>query len=128
MKNILKNKQIRITHFNEFLNKKLTYLSFNLKKCVLNELEHLWANKTRHGANRQKFGEFQEQVLERIVKKFVPKNLRPNKYKSLSIDPKFRTYCKNITWNAQKSMGKKITREKSWRSGLVSLSEYDYLQ
>jgi hypothetical protein len=29
--------------------------------------------------------------------------------------------------NAQKSLGKKITREKGIRTGMVSLSEYDYL-
>jgi hypothetical protein len=43
------------------------------------------------------------------------------------MDSKFATYCKAITWNAQKSLGKKITREKSIRTGMVSLSEYDYL-
>ena len=43
------------------------------------------------------------------------------------IDGKFTTYCKAITWNAQKSMGKKITREKGIRQAMVSLSEFDYL-
>jgi len=53
---------------------------------------------------------------------------RPDRFAPLSIDSKFATYCKAIVWNGQKSMGKKITREKSIRSGMVSLSEFDYLQ
>lgn len=95
---------------------------------VLQELVNLWHNRTRHGANRQKFGNFQERLLERIVRQVVPKELRPAKKQPLKIDTKFATYCKAITWNAQKSMGRKITREKSIRTGQVSLSEYDYLQ
>lgn len=94
---------------------------------VLQELVNLWHNRTRHGANRQKFGNFQERLLERIVRQGVPRELRPTKKQLLKIDVKFATYCKAITWNAQKSMGRKITREKSIRTGLVSLSEYDYL-
>ena len=62
-----------------------------------------------------------------LIKKYVPKDIRPSKTESLKIDTKFSTYCKAIVWNGQKSMGKKITREKAIRSGLVSLSEYDYL-
>ena len=91
---------------------------------VLRELVNLWHNRTRHGANRQKFGNFQERLLERIVRQVVPKNVRPAKKQPLKIDVKFATYCKAITWNAQKSMGRKITREKSIRTGQVSLSEY----
>ena len=94
---------------------------------VLQELEHLWHNRTRHGANRQKYGPYQEELLEKIVRNFVPKDVRPQKNQPLKIDTKFATYCKAITWNAQKSMGRKITREKSIRSGQVSLSEFDYL-
>lgn len=94
---------------------------------VLQELEYLWHNRTRHGANRQKFGQFQENLLERIVRQVVPKECRPNKSQPLRIDIKFATYCKAITWNAQKSMGRKITREKGIRTGQVSLSDYDYL-
>jgi hypothetical protein len=94
---------------------------------VVHELESLWTNRTRHGANRRKFGLHQERMLESIVNKYVPENCRPQKDRKLVIDPTFTTYCKSITWNQQKSMGKRITREKSWRTGLVSLSEYDYL-
>ena len=104
------------------------YAHDNLMIQIVTELENLWANRTRHGANRQKYGPFQEKLLEKIVREIVPKEERPNKKESLKIDAKFATYCKSIVWNGQKSMGKKITREKSIRSGQVSLSEFDYLQ
>lgn len=95
---------------------------------IVEELANLWANRTRHGANRQKFGPYQENILFNIINKYVPKIDRPDRKSPLILDGKFNTYCKAITWNAQKSIGKKITREKSWRTGLVSLSEFDYLQ
>ena len=97
-----------------------------IKKLVA-QLQQLWTDRRRHGANRQKFGEFQELLLDRLVKKHVPKEKRPRRDQPLRLDAKFSTYLKQIVWNAQKSLGKKITREKSWRTGLVSLSEYDYL-
>ena len=97
-----------------------------LKNLVVS-LQDLWDNKTRHGAGRQKFGQFQEELLERLVKKIVPKAKRPSKQKPLEIDNKFTTYAKAITWNQMKSLGKRITREKSFRGSQVSLSEYDFL-
>lgn len=103
------------------------YATDKFLKSVIAELENLWANRTRHGANRQKFGKYQEELLQKIVRKIVPKADRPNQNEPLKIDSKFATYCKAIVWNGQKSMGKKITREKSIRSGQVSLSEFDYL-
>ena len=96
-------------------------------KKVMKVLRKLWKNRKRHGANRQKFGIFQEVILDQILSKVVPAEALPNKEAPLLMDLKFATYCKQIVWNAQKQMGKKITREKSWRTGLVSLSEYDYL-
>lgn len=96
-------------------------------KSVLKQLANLWKNKTRHGANKQKFGPHQEKMLDKFVKVLIPAKERPNKKASLRIDSKFTTYCKAITWNAQKSLGKRITREKSIRTGMVSLSEFDYL-
>ena len=66
-------------------------------------------------------------MLERMVIRTVPRGKRPDRMSQLTIDTKFSTYCKAIVWNGQKSMGKKITREKSIRSGQVSLSEFDYL-
>ncbi len=94
---------------------------------VLEQLEHLWRNRTKHGANKQKFGEHQERILDDIVAKYVPIKDQPRKDTPLDFNRKFVTYCKAIIWNCQKSIGKKITREKVIRSGLVSLSEYDYL-
>ena len=94
---------------------------------IIKNLENLWSNRTRHGASRQKFGEYQEYLLEKIITNYVPKEYAPRKDENLKIDNKFSTYCKAIVWNGQKSMGKKITKEKSIRSGLCSLSEYDYL-
>jgi len=96
--------------------------------ALVTELEKLWNNRTRHGANRQKFGPHQERLLQTILLKVVPENSRPDVHAPLKIDSKFITYCKAIVWNGQKSMGKKITREKVLRTGLVSLSEFDYLQ
>jgi len=96
-------------------------------KSVVKQLANLWKNKTRHGANKQKFGPHQEKMLDKLVKSLVPIKERPNRKAPLRLDAKFTTYCKAITWNAQKSLGKRITREKSIRTGMVSLSEYDYL-
>jgi len=96
-------------------------------KEILNELIDLWNNRTRHGANRQKFGEYQQQIMEQLVAKYVKSENRPQKTTPLEMDAKFIRYCKQINWNQQKAIGKKITREKSWRNGLVSLSEFDYL-
>ena len=91
------------------------------------QLHQLWEDRRRHGASRQKFGLFQELILDRLVKKYVPKVFRPRRDQPLRIDAKFTTYCKQIVWNEQKSLGKKITREKALRTGMVSLSEYDHL-
>ena len=95
---------------------------------IVQQLQKLWENRTRHGANRQKYGKFQERLLDKLVSSIVPKHERPDKSAPLNLDAKFATYCKAIVWNGQKSMGKKITREKAIRSGMVSLSEYVYLK
>jgi hypothetical protein len=94
---------------------------------ILNELVNLWNNRTRHGASRQKFGDYQEAILELFLKKFLPKDMIPNKQRELQMETKFLTYCKQILWNATKHLGKKISREKPLRSGQVSLSDHDYL-
>ena len=103
------------------------YAKDRFLKRLVRELQQLWDNKTRHGANRQKFGPYQEKLLGKLVRTLVPARERPSKKAPLRLDTKFRTYCKAIIWNAQKSMGKKITREKVIRTGQVSLSEFDYL-
>jgi hypothetical protein len=103
------------------------YVQDHFTKQVLEELKSLWKNRTRHGASRQKFGEFQEKLLNLIIKNYVPPEKQPNPKGELRIDKKFTTYCKQITWNKQKNLGKRISRDRSVRSGSVSLSEYDYL-
>jgi hypothetical protein len=94
---------------------------------LLEGLEDLWKNRTRHGANRQKYGYWQEKLLEKIINKYVPQSERPKRDTPLEIDNKFSTYCKSIVWNTNKSIGRKITKEKVVRNGSVSLSEYEYL-
>lgn len=103
------------------------YVKDIFASMIVNNLDDLWINRTKHGANRQKFGDYQEFLLEKIIKLYVPEENLPSKNDLLKIDCKFSTYCKAIIWNGQKSMGKKITKEKNIRSGLTSLSEYDYL-
>lgn len=99
----------------------------NFIGTIVSELWSLWRNRTRHGANRQKFGPHQEKLLAKLVRQYVPSGVRPSKRAKLNIDKKFYAYCKAIIWNGQKSMGKKITREKAIRNGQVSLSEFEYL-
>lgn len=96
-------------------------------KELVDELAELWRCRTKHGANKQRFGAAQETILEMVVRKVVPVHARPDKARQLVIDKKFTTYCKQICWNQQKSLGRKITRERSVRSGLVSLSEFDHV-
>lgn len=78
---------------------------------ILDSLQDLWNNRTRHGANRQKYGNFQEKILKQIMISTVPKYERPSRKRSLEIDQKFAIYCKQIIWNSQRSMGKKITKK-----------------
>jgi hypothetical protein len=94
---------------------------------VLEELLDLWENRTRHGASKQKFGAYQEGILDTLLRLYVPEEGRPNKRSKLEIDKRFSIYCKAIIWNCSKNLGKKITRERSIRSGMVSLSEHSYL-
>lgn len=96
-------------------------------KKELNNLNDLWINKTKHGANKQKFGPKEEKLLIQLLKKNVPKKQHPDRSAKLKMDLKFATYCKSITWNEQKTMGKKITREKNIRANSVSLSEFDFM-
>jgi hypothetical protein len=118
-------RQVYIENCLELAKKYASKDKFLLK--IVQNLDELWNNRTRHGANRQKFGPHQEAILERIIKKVVPKDSRPDPQARLKIDGKFAKYCKAIVWNGQKNMGKKITKEKVIRAGQVSLSEYDYL-
>ena len=96
-------------------------------KLKLKKLIKLWNNRTKHGANRQVFGEPEEIILEKLVKATTPKINRPSKQSDLLLDGKFFTYAKQILWNCQRSIGKKITKERPIRVGQVSLSDFDYL-
>lgn len=117
----------RQTYIISCLNACCRSVSDKFSQKIVQELLDLWSNKTRHGANRQKFGPHQEKILECLVQKYVPISHRPSRDLPLKLDATFSAYCKAIAWNAQKSLGKKITKEKSLRTSLVSLSEYDYL-
>lgn len=103
------------------------YVEDRFLRKIINELFNLWKNKTRHGAHRQKFGPHQEKILDQLSKTLIPTKERPSKKKALILDSAFTTYCKSIMWNEQKAMGRKITREKPIRTGLVSISDFDYL-
>ena len=94
---------------------------------VFDSLKDLWKNKTHHGAYRRKFGDPQEEILEKLVKKFVLKEDRPDIKLRLDINTKFIIYTKQIIWNAARHIGKKITKEKHIRFGQVSLSEHEHL-
>lgn len=117
----------RQTYIEDCLRLVNQYAKTKAQKNKIKELQYLWDNKIRHGANKQKFGPMQEATLEKMVINLIPEKLRPDKNRSLITDRKFEIYCKTIAWNAQKNLGKKITKEKSIRTGLVSLSEFDYL-
>jgi hypothetical protein len=119
--------------------KRQTYIQKCLELCqkyargrkflfiMVRELQSLWKNKKRHGAGKQKFGVYQEELLEKLVRFLVPKRERPAKNAPLEINSDFGPYCKSIAWNRQRSLGKKISREKPLRMGLTSISEYPYL-
>jgi len=96
-----------------------------LKK--LNTIYNLWLNRTKHGANRQLFGIPEEKILEKLVNLTTVKKSKPQKNAGLIMDSKFDTYAKQILWNAQRSLGKKISKERPIRTGQVSLSDFDYL-
>ena len=117
----------RQVYIEECLKLAKKYAKDHFVKNLVRELTCLWKQRTKHGANKQKFGEQQERILDCIIHQIVPLEKQPDPKRSLIIDKKFSTYCKQITWNQQKSLGRKITRERSVRSGMVSLSEYDYL-
>ena len=96
-------------------------------KNIVIDLVDLWKNRTKHGANKQKFGDQQEKLLNFIIERIVPQADRPDPKRTLILDKKFMTYCKSIAWNEQKSLGRKISRERTIRSGAVSLSEFSYV-
>lgn len=103
------------------------HVSDDFLRKVMEELKSLWDDRTRHGANKQKFGEYQESILETLVNAYVPDEKKPDKNRKLMIDKEFMKYCKAIVWNESKNMGKKITRDRRLRFGQVSLSNFSFL-
>lgn len=117
----------RQIYLEKCLNLVLEYSKDNFLNLIAQELNNLWKNRTKHGASRQKFGEFQEKLLEKLMKKVVPAKLIPNKKDNLCINGKFATYCKAIIWNGQKSIGRVISKNKAIRNGMVSIGEFSNL-
>lgn len=88
---------------------------------TLNKLESIWRNKAT------RFTRVHDQMLEDLMINCVPENYRPSPNTPLDVDSsKFKAYCKGITWNRCKAMGRKITKERPLRSGIVSLSKFDF--
>lgn len=103
------------------------YTEDEFTKMVINELEDLWKSRKRHGANKQKFGFFQENLLDKMVKSFVPKEFQPNKNSLLVFNKEFDKYCKSIICNELRSLGKSISKEKPFRDVFVSLDKFDFI-
>ncbi len=91
------------------------------------ELENIWNKKTVKGMVRKKFGINQEKTLYKLVNQHIPQEVRPSPTDPFTFDQNFDKYCKNITWNRIKNIGRKITKERSLRSGMASLSSFNYL-
>ncbi len=117
----------RQTYIEKCLDLCMKYTKDKMSFMLVESLCDLWKNKTRHGAGKQTFGQHQEQLLEQLVLKVVPKSKRPCSKAYLVMDNKFINYCKRIIWNKNKAIGKKITREKGLRCGAIDISEHEYL-
>lgn len=91
---------------------------------TLSMLEDLWRNRTK---KRQRFTEQNEMELDQLLNEYVKKEFRPNKNAPLVIDNRFKIYAKSCMWNFVRSIGKGITKMKSLRSKMVSLSQYDHV-
>ena len=94
---------------------------------VVDELWGVWESRRLHGSERKKFAAYQEEMLWQAVERHVKSAARPSASRPLRVDRRFHTYCKQIVWNAQKTIGKKLTRDKSRRRGESSLTEHEYL-
>ena len=89
-------------------------------------LRNLWKNKRLHGASKQTFGQKQEAILAKLIMT-VPAEHRPDPRKPLEMCPELAVYCKSITWNQQRALGRQISKNMGFRNGVVSLSEYSHL-
>lgn len=115
--------------------KRQTYIEDCLRACaehaegdaaaIAAELGDLWRQK--HKSPKKRFGPRHEDQLDRLVESVVPPDCRPSKGRPLDVGKKFAPYCKAIVWNTLKAVGRKITKEKPIRTGLASLSEFDFL-
>ncbi len=94
---------------------------------MVSKLESVWRNKTKSGGVRQRFGSHQEKILYRLVNSYVPYAVRPSVNTPFKADEKFERYCKANTWNRIKTLGRKITKERSLRNGMASLSNFSHL-
>jgi len=95
-------------------------------KKIVDKLQELWDNRKVKGI-KKRFGQHQENLLDFIIKRCVPEEERPDPNAKLVVDIKFIKYCKQIVWNRQRNLGKRITRELPLRNGICSLSSFDYL-
>ena len=102
------------------------YVPLDIIKKI-DHLDNLWHNRTRHGANKQKFGAPEENELDELVKNYVPEPKRISKKIELELTPKIVIYCKSVIWNCQKNLGRRISKGKDIYNHMVSLSENDHL-
>lgn len=97
---------------------------------IISKLESLWrpeASDELQATPRRRFGEHQEKTLYRLVNSCLPSALRPSPNTPFKFNEKFERYCKANTWNRIKTLGRKITKERTLRSGMASLSSFNYL-
>lgn len=102
-------------------------LTDHFLKLILDELVSRWRSRSKSGDERKRFDVYHEEILENLVKENIPEKIRPSRKRPLNIDQRFPIYCKNIIWNKKKAVGRKITKERSLRGGLVSLGQYEYI-
>lgn len=113
----------RQIYINDSFEIALKYCVDEKRRKMLLEIHEVWENRKLFGLNMPRFERHHEDLLEEIVMETVPENCLPNKNKVLKIDTEFKNYCKSILWNRQKSIGRKITKERAIKKGSVSLSE-----
>lgn len=88
---------------------------------LLVRLETMWQDRK----TRRRFKKKQEDLLERLLD-YIPQEVRPSKQQNLKMNKEFFGYCKSILWNRKKFLGKKISRDRPIRSGILSLSQFDH--
>ncbi len=76
---------------------------------------------------KKKFCNDHELMLTELVSKHVPEKLQPKQSDPLEFTEKFLAYCKRISWNRCKALGANVTKNRSVRSGMVSISSFNYM-